>query len=364
MSDRGINDIDFTIHLISVLKSRLLINPEEIFGMGFSNGGVHTLTVAAQVPCLFAAIGAVGSSVGYTDINAPVGTPPEDLLIIPPPPQVPTPVIMVNGHLDTKRPFFGGLNSDGAAIASVGESVDFWLTANGCQLPPTLTSLPNNFGTIHTYDQCNNQSEVTLVELDRMTHKWPEPDDSFGYNASEGIVEFFKRFTRRCGSGIADSPVPTAPGSYELYLNDQGFARLYRLIIPQSYNSADPAPLVVACHGGGQSAQSFSSKHPKLTANCESEGMILVYPEAILSPIQKIRVWSNKDEYGPTLVDDVAFLSYLVEHVKTSLSIDCARVYATGFSSGGGMSMFWPRIQPASLPQLHQFRSILAGLIL
>lgn len=329
---REVDDIHFITTLLVALKTQLNIDNERLYGCGFSGGAKFLHFLVRHEPCLLAAGAAVASLISDVDENRD--------MVIPPRPSDPFPMMLVNGRRDTKKPWNGGTLGS-IEVSSVAQMVEYYTSANSCTGRPQQQPTPNNQGTISLFSDCAQNAEVVFVALDRMNHAWPDRDDNFDFDANVEVIDFFKRHSRRCGPEIEDSPIPTAPGTYELYLNDQGLVRTFRLIIPPSYDGTSATPLVIACHGGGQSAQQMSNTHPGLPRACAEHGMILVCPEGAYSPIHRNRSWSGNDRHGPHLVDDVAFLSRLLERLKEGLHLDCNRVYGTGFSGGGGMVQFW-----------------------
>ena len=191
-------DVLFIANLVSAVKSALSVDPDRVYGSGFSGGGVLTHNVAIEHPCLYAAIAPVAASIGWQDRSLPPdpARPAEESLIFSDHPAQGTPVMMIRGRRDEKRPFDGGYNSAGTAIASAATSTEFWRTANGCQGSASRTILPGGTGSIHTYDQCDDDLEVNLVELSLMFHSWPEADNAAGFDGSDAIFNFFDRFTR------------------------------------------------------------------------------------------------------------------------------------------------------------------------
>ncbi len=109
-------------------------------------------------------------------------------------------------------------------------------------------------------------------------------------------------------------------------LIDQGQLRTYYLYIPKSYHSDRPMPLVLVFHGDGGSGHSISDV-TRFNALAEQKGFIVVYPDGIK---QKWGLGTNSQ----THIDDVSFVSTLIDHLKSQLSINSHKVYATGFSKG------------------------------
>lgn len=115
--------------------------------------------------------------------------------------------------------------------------------------------------------------------------------------------------------------------------------RTYLLHVPPSYVQGNPVPLVIAMHGGlGWGAQ--LQNHSQLSVKSDNEGFIVVYPEGKKSPMG-IRTWNAGECCGYAMnnnIDDVGFLSALIDTLITDYSIDSNRVYATGMSNGAFMS--------------------------
>jgi polyhydroxybutyrate depolymerase len=108
------------------------------------------------------------------------------------------------------------------------------------------------------------------------------------------------------------------------------------LHVPAKYDGTKPVPLVVDFHpiGGTGAGEKGSSPYQALT---DAEGVITVYPNGKSGPMGG--AWN----VGPCCVknvDDVAFAKALVAEVEKIACIDPKRVYAVGFSMGGGMSHY------------------------
>ncbi|MEH2179641.1 extracellular catalytic domain type 1 short-chain-length polyhydroxyalkanoate depolymerase [Nostoc sp.] len=111
----------------------------------------------------------------------------------------------------------------------------------------------------------------------------------------------------------------------ELY--DQGKLRTYYFYTPKYYNLDRPMPLVLVFHGDDGNGRSISNV-TRFNELADQKGFIVVYPDGIN---QK---WSLKGNTQGK-VDDVLFVSALINHLQQQLNIDSHKVYATGFSRGG-----------------------------
>ncbi|WP_437821374.1 alpha/beta hydrolase family esterase [Sorangium sp. So ce1078] len=113
-------------------------------------------------------------------------------------------------------------------------------------------------------------------------------------------------------------------------------SRSYVLHVPAAYDGSKPVPLVVDFHPLGGSGPSERSGSP-YPAQTDPEGVIMAFPSGQSGPSGG--AWN----VGPCCVadtDDVAFAKALVAQVQETACIDPKRIYAVGFSMGGGMSHY------------------------
>jgi polyhydroxybutyrate depolymerase len=108
-----------------------------------------------------------------------------------------------------------------------------------------------------------------------------------------------------------------------------GERREYLLHVPRSLDRAKPAALVLSLHGaaGWPAQQRDLSRWNELA---DREGFIVVYPAGrdAVGP----RVWHIGGERDPRYIAD------LIDKLRGEYNIDPKRIYANGFSNGGGMS--------------------------
>lgn len=143
------------------------------------------------------------------------------------------------------------------------------------------------------------------------------------------------------GSGGAtpvSCPMPVLPaGDSSKSLMIAGKSRSYVLHVPAAYDGKKPVPLMLDFHGlgGDGSGERNSSPYP---AQTDGDGVIIAFPTGLPGPSQQ-KAWN----VGPCCVkdtDDVAFAKALVTEIEKSACVDTKRVYAVGFSMGGGMSHY------------------------
>ncbi|MEI6410122.1 MAG: T9SS type A sorting domain-containing protein [Bacteroidota bacterium] len=113
-----------------------------------------------------------------------------------------------------------------------------------------------------------------------------------------------------------------------------GLTREYRLYVPAAYNAATPVPLLFNLHGYGSNnlEQDFYGNFKQIA---DTANFIIAMPNGTFDNQGK-RYWNN---FIPNSgVDDVAFISNLLDTLRSIYNIDLDRVYSTGMSNGGFMS--------------------------
>ncbi len=116
-----------------------------------------------------------------------------------------------------------------------------------------------------------------------------------------------------------------------------GQSRTFRLYVPAP-DAPRPLSLVFVLHGAFMTgARMVSTTEGGFDDLAERDGAIIVYPNGVE------RQW-NDGRPDPTTraysedIDDVGFISQLIDDLAEEHSIDLNRVYATGISNGGMMS--------------------------
>lgn len=134
----------------------------------------------------------------------------------------------------------------------------------------------------------------------------------------------------------------TAAGDYRFSIQHDGLARSYRVHVPARYDPAEPAPLLVALHGGGMD-RTADDGFDSLVRESDYHGFIAVYPDAWTLPGQGRRpAWNAGQCCGDARernVNDVGFVAQVVTNVFRQVSIDRERIYAAGVSDGGMMAL-------------------------
>lgn len=112
-----------------------------------------------------------------------------------------------------------------------------------------------------------------------------------------------------------------------------------QLKIPDSYDAKKPAPLVIVLHGYSATAAT-QNLFFNLGSIADKEGFILVAPEGMKDSTGN-QFWNATDNccnFDKKDVDDVAYITGLVDELAKYYSIDPKRVFLVGHSNGGAMS--------------------------
>lgn len=136
------------------------------------------------------------------------------------------------------------------------------------------------------------------------------------------------------GIGVRDTWAGDNTGS----ITCDGTVRTYLVHVPSQNDKKNPIPLLFVLHGGGGTGKGMV----QLTLGgfnilAEKEGFIVVYPDGVekhWNDGRGLRRYHLQREH----IDDVGFISALIDHLEQELNIDKRRIYITGISNGGMMS--------------------------
>jgi len=118
-----------------------------------------------------------------------------------------------------------------------------------------------------------------------------------------------------------------------LQFNFDGINRSCYVFLPQNFQPN--MPVVFNLHGATDNAI-WQMEYSLMNDVADTAGFIVVYPQAIWPGFNT----GNTDVTPPLPidVDDVGFISALIDTVKARFDIDLSRVYCTGFSNGAFMT--------------------------
>lgn len=113
--------------------------------------------------------------------------------------------------------------------------------------------------------------------------------------------------------------------------------REYFIHVPTGYSKAQPVPLVLVFHGTGAKGSDMEQV-TGLSQIADRENFLVVYPQG-LKDTNGQTFWAS---IGTTQqgIDEIRFVNDLLDILELHFCIDVQRIYATGFSNGGGMSWY------------------------
>ena len=169
----NVNDIEFVRLILSDLEGNTNINPNRIYAVGFSQGGMLVYRLACEMSDTFAAIASVSGNHLISNCN----------------PTLPVSIIHIHGLKDTSVKYSGGGAFD---FPHVDEGIETWTELNNCTGSEKEEDEANGITHI-TYETCEAGTSVELYTTDSGTHSYYR----IGIPASETIWEFFSEHPKR-----------------------------------------------------------------------------------------------------------------------------------------------------------------------
>lgn len=141
-----------------------------------------------------------------------------------------------------------------------------------------------------------------------------------------------------CGK---DDPEPADYRFTEQVVVD-GIRRTYIIKLPQNYYQNDSTrAMVIGLHGTGGSADQFEKAYG-FNQKADQAGFVAVYPDGVQKQdglgLLKVRTWNAGtccDFAMYTNVNDVKFISTLIDNISSRFHINRKKIYVTGMSNGG-----------------------------
>ena len=134
------------------------------------------------------------------------------------------------------------------------------------------------------------------------------------------------------GCGKFAQPPHDFPVDHKMNSSAGGGERHFRLYLPPDASPSSLPSLILSFHGKGQNASAMEFE-TQLSNPDFNPHAIVAYPQGIS------KQWTGDPE-SPLRkeVDDIEFANDLLDHLEAKLCFDKSRVYASGFSNGGGLT--------------------------
>lgn len=190
----GLDDVGFIKAAMDDVASKVNVDRDRVYMLGYSNGGMMAYRFAAERPGDLAALAVVAGSVG----SRPDDDSPWKMI---PSPKTRVPLILVHGRKDDHIPYEGGHPARGnrsASFVSVRDSAAFWTGNRG---GPGWTENPGSNPAIRRQSWPGGYGgpAVELYSLEGWGHDWPGPvnyrkGSPFPeFDAAEVIWRFFRK---------------------------------------------------------------------------------------------------------------------------------------------------------------------------
>lgn len=142
-------------------------------------------------------------------------------------------------------------------------------------------------------------------------------------------ILFFVLFIWTIFAHIPAQSQTTVQGNFTF----EGIERSYLLYVPASYSAQSAAPLLLNLHGYG-SNMNEQMQYGEFRPIADTAGFLLVVPNGT-PDFNNTMHWNT---FGTSNVNDVGFLSALMDTISMHYNVDPHRLYSTGMSNGGFMS--------------------------
>ncbi len=133
-------------------------------------------------------------------------------------------------------------------------------------------------------------------------------------------------------------------GRNDYVVDVDGKPREFIIYVPAGYDPNAPTPVVYMIHGSNQSGKiMFENTH--WARKADEETIIIVYPTSWkYRTTEANRIedkWNTPGTEqivvpGTELEDDVKFMRTILDSLRVSFNVDDKRIFASGFSNGGG----------------------------
>lgn len=109
------------------------------------------------------------------------------------------------------------------------------------------------------------------------------------------------------------------------------------IAVPDGYDDAKAHPLLVMLHGYMSSGLAEEG-YLRLRAPALARGYLYTHPDGSFDK-SGARYWNDwPGGHGGSTVDDVGYLTKLIDDIAAAYHVEPARIYVTGHSNGGSMS--------------------------
>lgn len=179
------SDVEFVQRMVQAIRGVFNVDPKRIHAIGFSNGGMLTYRLAAEIPDTLASVAVLGAAAGGKDTRTGLMTQTV--------PTKPVPLLIVHGAADRTAPIEGGESQqfEGLFYMSQVDSLAIYTSSYHCGPSPNSSVLQGRKGRvfINRYTGCD--VDLTTMLMENVAHGWP--DTAFaGIDGTLQVWEFLK----------------------------------------------------------------------------------------------------------------------------------------------------------------------------
>lgn len=148
------------------------------------------------------------------------------------------------------------------------------------------------------------------------------------------------------GIMTTDLAASASPVVKAVSLSVDGHSRTYTVFEPSNYQTQKAVPLVVMLHGAGGTGAGIIEE-TGWGRKAEQEGFLVVFPDAVRpypeaepSFLVNPQVWNDGSGRGTEFlkgVNDVTFLSRMLDQITKSYKVDPNATFLAGFSNGASL---------------------------
>ena len=317
------DDASFIVKAVESLSIDYAVDRDRVFLIGYEGGGAMAYRLACQAPVRWAGAAVVSALMWQFTASACSSG------------GVPTSMMIVHGQESELFPVGGvpALPSAGSSRLSASATVSFWRSFDGCE------GLPSAVGSHQSvvFSNCKAGVSVAYVGVPGAGHDWFRDQQDYRLNKHDlNAVRVIDQF-------FFDRPrfvLPSVRVSNEK-------PRDYLVYVPSRYNAERPAPILVMLHGRPSNAAAMA-RITNMNKTADRHGFIVVYPEGInnewnaqfdLYARSSRSIVGGGKERAVLPQDDVGFLKNLMQDLRVDLNIDTQRMFVSGFSNGGFMTL-------------------------
>jgi len=134
---------------------------------------------------------------------------------------------------------------------------------------------------------------------------------------------------------------------HKLDLRVFGFRRSYLLHTPPDYDGIRSLPLMIVLHGGF-STGSDMERESGFSEMADREKFFVAYPNGF-GLLGRLQHWNAGHCCGFAMkygIDDVGFVSMVIDQIRQQVRIDSSRIYIVGYSNGGMLAYLFAAKNP------------------